>query len=71
MKTIERAMLVSAGIALIFSVAAIGMAALVALATPSGTFVVGVGVIVVTGIIGMIGLALFGVLWLVRSTKQA
>jgi len=69
MNGIEKAMILAAGVALVFSVAAIGMTALQALATPSGTFVVSSGMIAVMGIIGMLGLAAFGLLWLARGTR--
>lgn len=61
--TTQKRMVVAGGVALVFSLAAIGMAAIQALANPSGTFVIGSGPIAVTGIIGMLGLAAFGVLW--------
>ena len=64
---VEKKMVIAGGVALVFSIAAVGMAAIQALATPSGTFVVGAGDIAITGIIGMLGLAAFGVLWASRK----
>jgi hypothetical protein len=69
--SIEKAMLVAAGVALIGSVAAIGMTALQALANPSGTVVASVWVIIASGILGMVGLGAFGVLWLLRNNKRS
>lgn len=67
MTTAEKRMIIAGGVALVFTLAAVAMAAIQALATPSGTFVVGAGPIAITGIIGMIGLAAFGFLW---ATKK-
>ena len=64
-------MLVAAGVALIGSVAAIGMTALQALANPSGTVVASVWVIIASGILGMVGLGSFGVLWLLRNNNRS
>ena len=64
------AMVVAAGVAVISLVAALGMSALQTLANPSGTVVAPVSLIVATGVAGMIGLAAFGVLWLVSSGKR-
>jgi len=67
----EKKMLIAGGIALVFSIAAIGMVAIQTLANPSGTFVVGPGIIATTAIIGLLGLAAFGALWAMRGTKKA
>jgi hypothetical protein len=64
-------MLLAAGVALIGTVAAIGMAALQALANPSGTVVASVSVIVASGLAGTVGLAAFGILWLLRNNKRS
>lgn len=63
-------MMAAAGIALIGTVAALGLTALQALANPSGTVVVSVSLIVVAGIVGMMGLAVFGALWFLRNNKR-
>jgi hypothetical protein len=67
----EKKMLLAGGVALVFSIAAIGMTAIQILANPSGTFVVGTGIIAVTAVIGLLGLAAFGALWASRGTKKA
>ena len=66
----EEAMLVAATMAMIGSVAAIGMAALQTLANPSGTVVASVPLIVASGVLGMAGTAAFGLLWLLRNIKS-
>ena len=69
MDAAENAMIVAAGVAIVGSVAAIGMTALQTLANPSGTVVTSVPVIVASGVLGMMGAAAFGVLWLLRNIK--
>jgi hypothetical protein len=71
LESTELAMLLAAGVALIGTVAAIGMAALQALANPSGTVVTSVSVIVASGLAGTVGLAAFGILWLLRNNKRS
>jgi MYXO-CTERM domain-containing protein len=66
----EKALVVAAGIALVGSVAAIEMTALQALANPSGTAITSVAVIVASGASGMVGVAAFGVLWLLRNIRR-
>jgi len=70
MNATEKAMVAAAGVAVVGLVAALGMSALQTLANPSGTVVVSISLIVATGIVGMLGLAAFGVLWLVNSAKR-
>jgi hypothetical protein len=70
MDSTDKAMVAAAGVAVVGLVAALGMAALQTLARPSGTVVASVWVIVGTGIVGMIGLAAFGVLWLLTGSKR-
>jgi hypothetical protein len=64
-------MLVAAAVALAGSVAAVGMTALQALANPSGTFVTSVPAIVASGVLGIVGAAAFGTLWLLRNIKRS
>jgi hypothetical protein len=71
LESTEKAMLVAAGVALLGSVAAVGLIALQALADPSGTVVASMGIILVSGFFGMIGLAAFGVLWFLRNNKRS
>jgi hypothetical protein len=70
MDSTEKAMMAAAGVAVVALVMALGMAALQALANPSGTVVVSVSLIVATGIVGMLGLAAFGVLRLLNGSKR-
>jgi len=62
-------MVAAAGVALVGLVAALSMTVIQTLATPSGTVVGSTGWIVALGIIGMLGLAAFGVLWAVNGSK--
>jgi hypothetical protein len=71
MDSTEKAMVVAAGVALVGLFAAVSMTALQALADPSGTVVVSIGVIVASGIVGMMGVAAFGLLWLLKSNKRS
>ncbi len=70
MNSTEKGMVAAGGVALVFLVAALSMTAIQTLATPSGTIVGSIGVIEALGIIGMLGLAAFGVLWVINGTKQ-
>ncbi len=71
MDAAERVMLLSAGVAVMGSVAAIGMTALQILANPSGTVVTSVPVIVASGVLGAVGTASFGVLWALRNINRS
>ena len=66
----EKAMLAAAAVALIGTVVAFGMAALQALANPSGTVVTSIGVIFASGLLGAMGLAAFGMLWFLRKNNK-
>jgi hypothetical protein len=65
----ERAMVVAATVALVSSVVAIGLTARQTLANPSGT-VTSVLAIGASGVLGMVGMTAFGLLWL-RNIKSS
>jgi hypothetical protein len=69
MNSIDKGMIVAAGVALIGLVVAIGLTMIQVLANPSGTVVGSIAIIVASGVIGMMGLAAFGLLWIKQSTK--
>jgi hypothetical protein len=66
----DKKMLVAGGVALVFSVVAVGLTMIQTLANPSGTFVVGSTTIAVIAFIGMLGLAAFGLLCVARGNKE-
>jgi hypothetical protein len=63
-------MVVAAIVALISSVVAIGLTALQTLVNPSGTVVTSALVIVASGVLGIMGMTAFELLWL-RNIKSS
>jgi hypothetical protein len=63
-------MVVAATVALIRSAVAIGLTAIQALANPSGTVVTSALVIVASGVLGIMGMTAFELLWL-RNIKSS
>jgi hypothetical protein len=71
MNSIDKGKIVAAAVALVGVVVALTMTAIQVMANPSGTVVGSIELIVASGVIGMMGLAAFGLLWITQSTKRS